>query len=147
VTNRVVAHGGPVGGSLFWGAAGGSSAWPLPVRIRFLHGGVSLWLDPEENLPGLPLFCSSHLAARARRKAPPKLADGTDLDLDGRQQHAISDDHMTRVDAPELDDLRTFRGAPHTLPAARNRQGECGDQDQPATKPYEDEVEQAGGDR
>jgi hypothetical protein len=29
-------------------------------------GGVSLWLDPEENLPGLRSLCSSHLAAHVR---------------------------------------------------------------------------------
>src|SRR5215469_9387562 len=75
-----------IAGSACWPAAGGSSAWPLPVPIRFLHGGVSWWLDPGENLPGLRSFCSSHLAAPARWESPPKLGDGTDPDSDGRQQ-------------------------------------------------------------
>ena len=65
-TNRVAANGELIAGSACWPAAGGSSAWPLPVRIRFLHGGVSLWLDPEENLLALHSSCSSHLAAHAR---------------------------------------------------------------------------------
>src|SRR5262249_50196657 len=42
-THRGVVNGEPVAGSAGWPAAGGSSAWPLPVRIRFLHGGTSLW--------------------------------------------------------------------------------------------------------
>jgi hypothetical protein len=54
---------------------------------RFLQDGVSLWLDRENNLLGHRSLCSSHLAAHAWRESPPKLANGTDLDSDGRQRH------------------------------------------------------------
>jgi hypothetical protein len=42
--------------------------------------------DPEENLLGLGTFRSSHLAAHAPWESPPGLADGIDLDSDGRQR-------------------------------------------------------------
>ena len=65
-TNRVVANGELIAGSACWAAAGGSPAWPLPLRIRFLHGGVSLWLDPEEN----PLRSSLILRVSPRCTCP-----------------------------------------------------------------------------
>src|SRR5262249_49451337 len=43
--------------------------------------------DPEENLLGLRSSRPSHLAAHARWEPPPELADGVDLDSDGRQRH------------------------------------------------------------
>src|SRR3984893_16898266 len=81
-TNRVVANGELIAGSAFWPTSGGSSAW-LPVRTRFLRGGVRLWLDPEETLLGLRSLCSSHLAAHAQRESPSLNWPTVDLGLTG----------------------------------------------------------------
>src|SRR6266568_7026930 len=101
-TNRVVENGELIAGSACWPTAGGSSAWPLPLRIRFLHGGVSLWLDPEENLLPIRSFCASHLGAHAQWVGIafanwPTALTSTRMAVNGT---AIGDDHMTRSRRP-----------------------------------------------
>src|SRR5580700_3109771 len=84
-TSRVVADGELSAGSACWPAAAGSPAWPLPVRMRFLHGDVNVRLYPEQNLLGLRLSCLSHLGAHSRSD---RLASRYAVDGVGWKRHA-----------------------------------------------------------